>query len=253
MDYALGTRMKENYEQRFRYFLSRRTYTIIRIDGKAFHTYTRGLIRPFDDGLIEDMDVTAKYLCKNVMNCKLGYVQSDEITLVLCDFETNQTDAWFDNNLQKMASVSASMATRAFNEARLKRLGVENMKWGEFDSRVFQIPQKQEVFNMLIWRQEDCTRNSIQSVAQSLFSQKELHGKNCNLLQELIFNKGINWNDYNAKYKRGRVIVKEFYEKETDSNNKLSEKAMRSRWISVAPPIFTEAKDFLDNILPNNF
>ena len=252
MNDEISKRMKENYEQRFRSYLPRRTYTIIRIDGKAFHTYTRGLIRPFDDGLIEDMDTTAQYLCKNIMGCKLAYVQSDEITLVLTDFETNQTQAWFDNNVQKMTSISASMATRAFNEARMKRLGVDKMKWAEFDSRVFQIPQKQEVMNMLIWRQQDCTRNSIQSVAQSLFSQNQLHGKNANMLQEMIFTKGINWNDYEPKYKRGRIIMKKMQVINAKDNNDQDVTTIRSKWVSVAPPIFSEEVSYLDDLIPNN-
>jgi tRNA(His) guanylyltransferase len=225
----IGDRMKSFYESRFKTFLPRRAYTLIRIDGKAFHTFTKGLIRPFDNGLIDDMDITAAYLCKNIMNCKFAFVQSDEISLLLTDFDGLNTQAWFDNNLQKMTSVSASMATRAFNEARLRRNGIENMKWGEFDSRVFQIPQEIEVVNYFIWRQQDTVRNSISSVAQSLYSHKELHGKTTDIMQEMIFQKGINWNDYDTKYKRGRLIMKERYEKNG---------AMRSRWISVGAPTF---------------
>ena len=240
---SLGNRMKENYENRSRFLLARRTYTLIRIDGKAFHTFTKGLERPFDDGLIEDIDLTAAYLCKNIMGAKFAFVQSDEISILLTDFEEIGTQAWFDNNLQKMASVSASMATRAFNEARLMRLGAENMKWAEFDSRVFQIPQKAEVENYFIWRQQDTTRNSISAVAQFLYAAKELNGKNADEQQEMIFQKGINWNEYAPKYKRGRLIVKENYEKNG---------AERTHWVSVEVPIFTQERDFLANKIPGN-
>lgn len=239
MKEAIGNRMKEFYENPYRYTLTRRTYTIIRIDGKAFHSYTKGLQRPFDEALINDMDQTSIYLCKNIMGVKLGFVQSDEISLVLTDFDEIKTQAWFGNNLQKMCSVSASMATRAFNEARLKTLGAESMKWAEFDSRVFQIHSPIEVSNYLLWRQQDTTRNSISSVAQSLYPHKELMGKNGSELQEMIFQKGINWNNYSPKLKRGRLILKETYEKENGTQ--------RTRWVSTDPPIFTT--DFIIPII----
>lgn len=234
----IGNRMKENYENRSRFFLPRRTNTIIRIDGKAFHTYTRGMNRPFDDGFIEDMDKTAIYLCEHIQGAKFAFVQSDEISILLTDYDKITTDAWFDGNIQKMASVSASMATRAFNEKRYWRFGdtTTPMKWAEFDSRVFTIPEFFEVENYFVWRQQDCVRNSIQSVAQSLYSHKELNSKNTNEMQEMIFQKGINWNDYDPKYKRGRAIVKKEYEVDG---------VIRHRWGSIGCPILTQAKDFI--------
>lgn len=252
---ALGDRMKVNYEDRTRISLPRRSYTIIRIDGKAFHTYTKGLTRPFDDGLIDDMDATAAYLCKNIMGAKFAFVQSDEISILLTDFDEIGTQAWFDNNLQKMCSVSASIATSSFNGQRLNRylnkeLG-EEMKWAQFDSRVFQIPQKAEVENYFIWRQNDTVRNSISSVAQSLYSHKELNGKNTSEQQELIFQKGTNWNDFAPKYKRGRMIIKESYEKASEDDK--GQTAMRTRWVSVEVPIFTQDRSFLTERIPNNF
>lgn len=268
MQDTLGDRMKSNYEDRSRISLPSRSYTIIRIDGKAFHTYTKGMKRPFDDGLIEDMDLTAAYLCKNIMGAKFSFVQSDEISILLTDFEDIGTQSWFDNNLQKMCSVSASMATKEFNKNRLLRLcnngsgetqfpclsknEIDIFKYAEFDSRVFQIPQKVEVENYFIWRQQDTTRNSISAVAQSLYSHKELNGKNSNDQQELIFKKGINWNDYEPKYKRGRIILKETYTKEPDIDILQSSSSIRTRWVSKEVPIFTQDKNFLENLIPNN-
>ena len=282
----LGDRMKD-YENRSRFYLPRRTYIFGRLDGKAFHTYSKGLKRPFDDGLIDDMDSVAIYLCKNIMGVKCAFVQSDEITILLTDFDDINTQAWFDNDLRKMCSVSASMATAIFNWNRMcryfyeinnnivpdkifgKHVG-EHYKPGtnleevhdniasfvnyfplgkpyiaEFDSRFWQVPQKTEVINTFIWRQKDATRNSIQSVAQTLYSHKELDKKNSDQLQEMIFQKGINWDSYSPKYKRGRMIVKETYEKEPN--------LIRTRWISIEPPIFTQDKEFLDKLIPNNF
>jgi len=250
---SLGDRMKE-YENTTRYFLPRRSYTIIRIDGKAFHTYTKGLTRPFDKGFIEDMDATAIYLCKNIQGAKFAYVQSDEISIVLTDFENINTDAWFSNNLQKMCSVSTSMATRMFNQLRGVRLLVEKddlckgyltpTKYAEFDSRVFQIPQLVEVHNYFVWRQQDCVRNSISTVAQSLYSAKQLHRKSSNEKQEMIFQKGINWNEYDTKLKRGRGIVKTTYMKDT---------VKRSKWVSVEIPTFTQNVGFIQNLLNEEY
>jgi tRNA(His) guanylyltransferase len=218
----LGDRMKDFYEDRTRYKLARRTNTIIRIDGKAFHTYTKGLQRPFDQGLMEDMDKTTEYLCQNIQGAKFGYVQSDEISILITDYDDTTTHAWFDGNLQKMASIAASLATAKFNQLRMARStwegsdiagyleqdDIENFKLAHFDARVFQIPYQEEVINYFIWRQQDATRNSISSVAQSLYSAKELHGKKTSDMQEMIFQKGINWNDYSPREKRGSVIRK---------------------------------------------
>lgn len=249
---VIGSRMKQFYEDRAKTALLRRCYTIIRIDGKAFHSFCRGLEKPFDDGLMEDMDQTAVYLCKNIMGAKFAFIQSDEISILMTDFDELGTTSWFDSDVQKVCSVSASMATRAFNELRLKRLGIENMKWAEFDSRVFQIPDPAEVFNYMLWRQRDTTRNSISTVAQSLYSDKELHKKDSNQKQEMIFQKGINWNDYAPRYKRGRMVVKEMYEKAPNEPNGKSKSTLRSRWVVVETPIFTQDKQFLVSRIPIN-
>lgn len=264
----LGNRMK-GYENVFKYQLLRRAYTMIRIDGKAFHTYTKGLKRPFDEGLTNDMDDTAKYLCKNIQGAVCAFVQSDEISILLTDFEKIETSAWFDNTLQKMCSVSASMATAKFNQLRLLRYAqnnsclvgndpdrlievdeylffedIYNVPLAMFDSRVYQLPTKGEVMNYFIWRQQDTVKNSISSVAQTMFSQKELHGKNGNEKQEMMFQKdGTNWNDFDPKLKRGRMIVKETYEKSPD--------VIRTRWISVAPPTFTQEREYLIDLIPD--
>ena len=199
----LGNRMKENYENRTKQFLPRRTNTLIRLDGKAFHTYTKGFDKPFDDVLINTMNETTKFLCENIQGCIFGYTQSDEITLVLQDYNKLTSDAWFDGNIQKITSVSASMATAKFNEL------IPSNNLALFDSRVFTIPENMEVINCLIWRQQDSIRNSISMVAQSLYSHKELHGKSSNEMQEMIFQKGQNWNDLDVGKKRGRMILKD--------------------------------------------
>lgn len=250
---SIASRMKEAYEQRFRYKLTRRTPTIIRVDGKCFSQYTKGLERPFDQGLMTDMDEVAKYLCKNIQGCKFAYIQSDEISLMLTDWDTLTTDAWFDYNVQKMCSVSASMATSKFNEQRVKRVYMETSdksleldgfnfpKLAEFDSRVFQVPYS-EINNYFLWRQQDATRNSIASVAQSMYSHKELFGKNTDQMQEMIFQKGTNWNDYTPYFKRGRVVKKV----EVISND-----TTRSKWeVDTGIPVFSQSPDYLMSMIP---
>lgn len=228
----LAKRMKEYYEQVPKTKLMRRTPVIIRIDGKAFHTFTRGFKRPFDEVLIQTMQETTKYLCENIQGCVLGYTQSDEISLVLVDYQRFETSAWFDYEIQKMCSIAASMATMAFNkffennvddyrfskwdgvskyeegtEEYIKTLLKAVEKGAMFDARVFNIP-KEEVTNCIYWRQLDASRNSIQMVGQANFSHKELQNKSCNDIQDmLMLQKNINWNDFPTYQKRGTCIV----------------------------------------------
>lgn len=264
---ALSIRQKAFYEVRTRTYLPRRTYTIIRLDGRSFKNYTKGLKRPFDLGLIEDMDNTAIYLCKNIQGAKLAFVQSDEITIVLTDFETIKTDAWFDGEVQKMTSVSASMATEKFNQLRLMRAFSEsginekpieeiinelkNFKMAQFDSRAFTIPSKEEVMNNIQWRQQDTVRNSISSVAQSLYpNHNDLKHKNQGEMQEMCFQKGVNWNDFDPKLKRGRLIMKTEVQLDAPfiAANCCQHTYTRNVWTSIAAPTFTADKTLLEEI-----
>jgi len=271
----LGDRMKDFYEDRTRYKLGRRTNTIIRIDGKAFHTYTKGLNRPFDSGLMEDMNKTAEFLCQNIQGAKFAYVQSDEISILVTDYDDISTHAWFDGNIQKMSSIAASLATAEFNRLRLARKLyndptsvfpeiISSYKLAMFDARVFQIPYQEEVINYFIWRQQDATRNSISSVAQAHFSTKELHGKKTNQMQDmLMLEKGINWNDFMPREKRGSIIckVEKTYMKlesgqtvqvdPTQVNIRLNDTFTRSKWeADIETPIFTQHKGYLRWLMP---
>lgn len=226
---AIGIRMKDQYESRYKISMTRRCPTIIRLDGKAFHTYTKGLNKPFDETFIMDMQQTAIKLCEEVQGCKMAYLQSDEISLLLTDYEKETTQAWFDYEVQKIASVSASIATAHFNNIR-------NHKLAYFDSRVFQIADHEEVVNYFIWRQQDAIRNSISMLVQSLYSQKQLHGKNTSKMQEMCFQKGQNWNDLSVYKKRGTVIIKREFEKDG---------IMRSAWMLYPPPEFSKGRDYI--------
>lgn len=227
----LGVRMKTFYEQIPKTKLMRRCPVAIRIDGKAFHTFTTGFHKPFDEVLIKSMQETMKYLCENIQGCVLGYTQSDEITLILVDYKKLTSSALFNYEVQKLCSIAASMATMAFNKAFIKEvkkysfelsMGIHTDeerklldiydkaidKGAMFDARCFNIP-KEEVTNLCYWRQDDASRNSIQMVGQANFSHKELHKKSRNDIQDMLMTqKGINWNDFPTYQKRGSCCVK---------------------------------------------
>lgn len=221
--------MKGQYENRARFSLPRRSHTIIRCDGKAFHTFTRHCTKPHDAHLAQAMDDAAQALVEEAQGSAFAYVQSDEISVLLTDFATIKTDAWFDGNVQKIASVSASVVTAAFN------LSYAPNKGALFDARVFTIPDRVEVENYFIWRQQDATRNSISGLAQAHFSAKQLHGVNNAQMQEMLFReKGINWNDIPTDEKRGRAVV---YDNEA--------------WrVDKDIPVFTANREYLSSRIP---
>ena len=228
----LGMRMKTFYEQVPKTKLVRRMPVAIRIDGRAFHTFTRGFFKPFDDILMSAMQNTMKYLCENIQGCVFGYTQSDEISLILVDYKKLNSSAWFDYEVQKMCSISASMATIAFNKVftrlannyincameawnisgddkkYMKTLDKAMTNGAMFDSRCFNIPVE-EVTNLIYWRQLDAIRNSIQMVGQANFSQKELQGKGCADIKEMLVEKDDSWENYSIAAQRGSACIKE--------------------------------------------
>lgn len=195
---SLGDRIKR-YESVNDLRLPGRMPYIIRVDGAAFHTLTRGLVKPWDNRFMDAMLYTAYSLCVECQGVKLAYVQSDEISLLLTDYENIETQAWLDKRVQKLVSHSAGIASTAFQKAFKSDLE-------RFDSRTFVLP-KEEVCNYFIWRQQDATRNSIQGLAQYHFSHNSLHGLNGSQLQEKLFaEKNVNWNNLFTPFKRGMVI-----------------------------------------------
>lgn len=287
----LAERMK-GYEKRNRYYLQRRMPVILRLDMRAGHSFTKGFKRPFDEVFIKSMQETAKYLCENIQNCKLSYQQSDEITLLLVDYDKLNTDCFFDYRVDKLCSIAASMATMAFNNIFSKYVkefdlelayndnGIdteENRKLWEiykkainkgamFDARCFNIP-KEEVTNLIYWRQLDASRNSIQMVGQANFSHKELQNKSCNDIQDMLMTqKGINWNDLPTYQKRGSCCVKENHFIENEKGTQIcfpegcsdpfeDEEALtgvhRSSWIiDTDIPIFKgEGREYIDRLV----
>lgn len=260
MENKLSDRMK-TYENVNRNYLMKRTPVIIRLDGVAFHTFTNGLEKPFDKILMETMIETSQYLCENIQNCKLAYTQSDEISLLLVDYTSFTTDQWYKGNIQKMASVAASMCTLAFNKffrTNCKRMMLEMMECDDdnefitryekykskidtaiFDARLFNL-SKEEVNNYFLWRQQDASRNSIQALGQAHFSHKQLHCKSYAGIQDMLFNeKQIDWNNIETSKKRGTCIKRE-----------LDIKTGYNKWvIDREIPIFSHEPEYINKLV----
>ena len=202
---TLGDRIKGKFEDVFRISLPQRTYGIVRIDGKAFHTFTKSLEKPYCQPLVDSMDAAAMSLCKEMMGCRLAYGQSDEYSFLFTDLATDQTEMWFDGNIQKIASVSSSIFTAHFNNV-WAAMAPKSEKLAMFDARVFVIPNRQDVMQYFLWRQLDASRNSLSMLASCHFSHKELHAKTAKDKHDMLHGKGINWNDMATSFKRGRVI-----------------------------------------------
>lgn len=237
---SLGDRMKSRYEDRTRYLLPARTYTILRVDGRAFHTWTKGLEKPYDKRFMTWMDRAAEALVTEIVGSRFAYVQSDEISVLVTDFDQITSEAWFDANIQKLASVAASVATAAFNSAVQNYVG-STRKPATFDARVFTIPDPVEVANYFIWRQKDAERNSVSLLSQNYYSAKQLHGKNTAAQHELIHQAGDNWAKHPSGFKRGRII------------RRIGDPVIRTV-VTVDPdaPVFAKSS-YLDEMIPRHW
>ncbi|MCK9470127.1 MAG: tRNA(His) guanylyltransferase Thg1 family protein [Bacilli bacterium] len=281
---SLGNRMKE-YENLTRFYLPKDNCIIIRIDGNAFHTFTRGFKKPFDRLLKSCMEETAKYLVENIPGAQMAYHQSDEISVLVTPFKLNNSEqsAWFDNNLNKLVSITASMATLKFNQAfsfskasseweksppdipTLEELSVirnirnshmiASTKGALFDSRAFVLPED-EVINYFIWRQQDAIKNSISMVAQSLFSHKSLQGLNGKqMIERMKEDKSVDFElGYSTSERRGSVVTRlEPVEEVKTIVVKGQEKEIkftRRRWgIDYDIPVFKDNREYIEKFL----
>lgn len=217
---SLGDRMKTNYEQAYKIYMPHRMPVIIRLDGKTFHTFTKKMNRPFDEEFVKNMAELSKYLVKELQTAVFAYAQSDEISILLHDYKKLATQPLYNNEIQKLTSISAGLASSFFSLIYSKE--------AVFDSRVFTLPEA-EVCNYFIWRQKDASRNSIQMLARSLYSHKQLVNKNTSDLNELIFAKGQNWNNIETKFKRGYCI--------------------KNGNIDFDIPLFNEDRNYIEDIL----
>jgi tRNA(His) 5'-end guanylyltransferase len=239
---ALGDRMKR-YEAPYRALLPRRTYTVLRVDGRAFHTYLRGAVRPFDEAFAADMDAVAAAMCKEITGAFLAYVQSDEISIVAADFRSTSTEPWFGGVVAKWTSIGAAIATAELNARRPGRRAL-------FDARVFTLSDPVEVANYLVWRQRDATRNSIVMAGQAHFPHRSLHGQDTGQIQERLWaERGVNWNRYPDGFKRGRVATRVVGFR--DSEHPERGRAPRSWWAAEPAPVFiAEPGSWLARTIP---
>lgn len=205
---SLGDRMKANYEDRARHYLTRRTPCIIRIDGKAFHTFTRRFERPFSTELSNAMNYAGAALAEEAQGFKLGFLQSDECSIMLTDYDNLNTEAWFDYNKSKIESVAASCFTAHFN-MYLHTQGLGTQIPAMFDARAFSIP-REEVANYFLWRAKDWERNSVSMYCQSMFSHKELHGQGRADQHEMLHGIGKNWaTDLEPRWRNGTWLLRD--------------------------------------------
>ncbi len=222
--------MKQDYEDALRLTVPRRSYVVIRIDGRGFHTFTKSLERPYSRRLADALDQAAIGLCHEMIGCRFAYGQSDEYSFLLTDFEKENAPLWFDGNVQKMVSVSASIFTGHFNRA----FGGD--KIAAFDSRVLVISQGAEVEKYFLWRQLDASANSLNMLASAHYAHAELVGKSNTEKHEMLFAKGVNWAKQPADFKRGRAV-----RRSADSNS----------WeVDCTIPVFNRDPAYLREIIP---
>ena len=254
----LDKRMKR-YEASSDIVLTRRMPVVLRFDGSHFHTFTKGFQKPFDEIMMKTMQDTMIALCKNIQGAVFGYTQSDEITIVVIDYQTLESNGWFNYRVEKMCSIGASMASRFFNKffienvqrvydekcaaSPTKLLSDEDMEayeryarrffMADFDCRAFNVP-KEDVCNCVLWRQKDAEKNSIQALAQSLYSHSELEGlSNRDLQNKMFTEKGINWNDLPTPQKRGSACRKH-----------------NRKWLlDLNMPIIQEDRDYVEKVI----
>jgi len=253
----LSDRMKL-HEEKYRAFLIFENLDdalIIRVDGKAFHTYTRGAKVPFDENFQDVMNDVAVALCNNTQGAVLAYVQSDEVSIVVRPIRDKLSVPWFGGNVQKICSITAAIASVTMTTESSRIFGLNRQAL--FDSRAFVLPRN-EIVNYLIWRQTDALRNSVQMLARSHFSHKKLLDKSCDEMKEMLVHAGDPWEEYSSGSQRGRVIIKrmsekttEYFHKKTGVVNVVS--AIRSRWeVDPVAPTFLQDRNYVESRFDTN-
>jgi tRNA(His) 5'-end guanylyltransferase len=257
---ALADRQKA-LEHQTRYFLPKRTYTMLRLDGKAFHSWCRGLNRPYDTRLIETMRETMRELCLFVEGAVLGYCQSDEITLLVANFNKENSGTWFEGNLAKLQSVSAGYASAVFNKVAaelFESAEIAARPLAVFDCRAWPLVDPADVAGNFIFRQRDATRNSVSMLAQAHFSSKQLHGVTKREMLDMLMglDEPVNWNDQPASFKRGSICIKRRVTKPVTYTDKRTGEDVtlpaveRGVWSVEDAPVFTQSDMLLKAIPP---
>lgn len=255
----LGDRLKEEFESTTRLLLPRKTHTIIRLDGKAFHSYTRKLPRPFDPTLHEDLVRATQFLCEQVTGTAFAYVQSDEVSLLVTDLAKPGTQPWYGGNVQKIASVTASIFTAKFNELRNLGLGDVGEPLAFFDSRVFTIPETGDVVDYFLWRYLDAWRNAISSLASVHFSPRELQHQALVHRLAMLRAKGIEVSTLDPRFKCGSIVepvTRQSTVSYVDSRSgetRTVEGVRRRSWETRPAPQLDHLNDLLESGTGNGF
>lgn len=241
----LGDRMKR-YEHTYRQYLPRRAYTLMRLDGRTFHTYLKNSRKPFDKDFVLQMDAVMLALCQEIQGVEFAYTQSDEISLLLTDFRSLNSELWFGGNVAKMMSVSASLASVVMD--RLRQLEMAP----QFDCRVWAMSDPVEVANYFVWRQWDAVTNSIQMLGQHYFTERQLRGRSCDHIQEMLYaQEGINWNNLDDGLKRGRVAMYcGMFPEDPTGLSDLSVEARQNWQVVDAPHFAAQPDNWLATVIP---
>lgn len=260
----------DNLEDRMNYFrdladykLIPNSYVLAMVDGRGFSSKIKKRFKlPFDDTFIDIMNQVAAYVCKEIQGCKFAFAQSDEISFIITDFDTPESDSFFGYRLCKMQSIIAGLATAKFNQLIWKELlatpcstenlvqMMEDQPLYHFDCKCWNVPTHNDAIGWILYRQNDCIRNSKQQAAQTYLSHKALVGKHTDEQIELLKReKGIDWNtEYDDGKKYGRFIFKEEKTLYTAQN----EPYIRSYFTihNGCPLTIEENREIIKNLIP---
>lgn len=254
---SLGDRMKR-YEAAYNFMFPIRLPLMLRLDGVHFSKNVKRWKskKPYDARLSYAMQMTCKGLAEKIPGVQLVYSQSDEISILIRDDMSNDTQPWHGKELNKIMSIASAKASNLFNYYFFQGVegGAAYEEMAEFDCRGYVVPEP-EIFNAFNWRQRDCTKNSISMLARTMFSTKQLHKKNGSEMQDMMMlQHGVNWNDMPTAFKRGFCIIKKEIVKEIplrDERNRIiigeTDTIIRSAWvIDTEIPIFTQNPEYIN-------
>ena len=250
---SFGDRMKA-YELPTRILLPRRSYTVLRVDGRAFHTYLKNARKPFDGAFIHAMGKVAEALCAEITGAVLAYAQSDEVSVLYTDFRNPAAEPWFGGVAAKQVSIAASLATYVLGNSYSPPGGGRPL----FDARVFTLPTRRDVADYFVWRQADALRNSVSMAAQAYFTPEQLHGMKASEVKELLrTTAAADWDGYRPECRLGQVTTRTSTEKTTvwtdpHSGAEQTTTTTRSVWTTRAAPRFTtDPGGWLDEVIPD--
>lgn len=235
------------------------TYAIVRVDGRAFSRISNKLDKPYSTHFMDWMDAAAIQLCYEMQGAVFAYVQSDEISVIMSDMNGERRGRWFDWNVNKLVSVSASIASGTFNlgfQHDLNGTLWEDRRPASFDSRVIPVKSRLDAIQYFMWRQRNAYTNAISMVADRICGSAALNGKNLNDRIDMLFQQGIMVNDLPLGLRQGRVItatkmpgVVEYVHKKSGETHRAE--VIRNNWAAKVAPWFDwDEAGFLEANIP---